>query len=94
MLNLSKQYHCLYSHTAALCLWLSALKVLEIFEEVQKRHRLGQTNPGFEDDDDLPEKKDKERDLSSVEDNTTESGSCSEPSTPTSSPSPVLRNEP
>lgn len=59
---------------------MCALKVLQIFEEVQKRHRLGQTNPAFEYD-------------MSVEDDTAESGRATGNSTPsTVSPeqSPVL----
>uniref|UniRef100_A0A3B4TT14 Threonylcarbamoyl-AMP synthase n=1 Tax=Seriola dumerili TaxID=41447 RepID=A0A3B4TT14_SERDU len=67
-------------------------KVLQIFEEVQRRHRQGQTNPAFEPDLHLP---DTLQDLRSAEDNTTESGRGSGSSTPaTLSPeqSPVLRN--
>ncbi|XP_071313685.1 uncharacterized protein [Trachinotus anak] len=67
-------------------------KVLQIFEEVQRRHRQGQTNPAFEPDLHLP---DTQQDQSSGEDNTTESGRGSGSSTPaTVSPeqSPVLRN--
>ncbi|XP_071313684.1 uncharacterized protein [Trachinotus anak] len=67
-------------------------KVLQIFEEVQRRHRQGQTNPAFEPDLHLP---DTQQDQSAGEDNTTESGRGSESSTPaTVSPeqSPVLRN--
>lgn len=64
------------------------IKVLEIFEEVQRRHRQGQTNPGFEDDVTILHT---ERE----EDNTTESGRGTGSSTPSASSSegsPVLRN--
>ncbi|XP_026212857.1 grp1_Fun34_YaaH and SUA5 domain-containing protein [Anabas testudineus] len=67
-------------------------KVLQIFEEVQRRHRQGQTNPGFEYDLDLP---DTEGNLSSEEENTTESGrgtGSATPSTVSLEGSPVLRN--
>ncbi|XP_059201492.1 uncharacterized protein si:ch211-153b23.4 [Centropristis striata] len=67
-------------------------KVLQIFEEVQKRHRHGQMNPAFEYDQILPET---QRDKDSAEDETAESGRGSVNSTPsTASPeqSPVLRN--
>ncbi|XP_074504473.1 uncharacterized protein LOC141775222 [Sebastes fasciatus] len=69
-------------------------KVLQIFEEVQKRRRHGQTNPAFEHDLHLS---DTERDKSSGEDEAAESGRGSGNSTPsTVSPeqSPVLRNGP
>ncbi|XP_018531209.1 uncharacterized protein si:ch211-153b23.4 [Lates calcarifer] len=67
-------------------------KVLQIFEEVQRRHLKGQTNPAFEYDVHPP---DTQRDLSSGEDNTTESGrgtGSSSPSTVSPEQSPVLRN--
>ncbi|KAK2849291.1 hypothetical protein Q5P01_009125 [Channa striata] len=67
-------------------------KVLQIFEEVQRKHRQGQTNPGFEYDQYLPNT---EMDPSSGDDNTTESGretGNSTPSTITPTPSPVLTN--
>ncbi|GAA6226333.1 uncharacterized protein LOC108882903 [Lates japonicus] len=67
-------------------------KVLQIFEEVQRRHLQGQTNPAFEYDVHLP---DTQLDLSSGEDNTTESGrgtGSSSPSTVSPEQSPVLRN--
>ncbi|XP_030595823.1 uncharacterized protein LOC115787306 [Archocentrus centrarchus] len=66
-------------------------KVLQIFEEVQRRHRQGQTNPTFEDDMFQPVT---ERDSSegrSTEDSGRESeNSTTYPSSP--EPSPVLRN--
>ncbi|XP_049898062.1 uncharacterized protein si:ch211-153b23.4 [Epinephelus moara] len=67
-------------------------KVLQIFEEVQKRHRQGQINPAFEYELHLS---DAQRDKSSGDDDTSESGRGSENSTPsTVSPeqSPVFRN--
>ncbi|XP_058506548.1 uncharacterized protein si:ch211-153b23.4 [Solea solea] len=66
-------------------------KVLQIFEEVQRRHRQGLTNPAFEDELPLPDTH-----LSSGAHNTSESGMGSENSTPPSaSPeqSPDLRND-
>uniref|UniRef100_A0A3P8TIL1 Threonylcarbamoyl-AMP synthase n=1 Tax=Amphiprion percula TaxID=161767 RepID=A0A3P8TIL1_AMPPE len=66
-------------------------KVLEIFEEVQRRHRQGQKNPAFEYDLHLP---DTQTEQSSGEDDTAESGSRTGNSTPfTVSPeqSPALR---
>lgn len=72
---------------------MPALKVLQIFEEVQRRHRQGQTNPGFEYDLDLP---DTERDSSSGGDNTTELGretGSTTPSTVSFEGSPDLTNE-
>ncbi|XP_033976976.1 uncharacterized protein si:ch211-153b23.4 [Trematomus bernacchii] len=65
-------------------------KVLQIFEEVQMRHRHGQTNPAFEDDVHLS---DIQRDKSFVMEDAAESGRGSGNSTPsTVSPeqSPVL----
>ncbi|KAF3693783.1 YrdC domain-containing protein, mitochondrial Precursor [Channa argus] len=67
-------------------------KVLQIFEDVQKKHRQGQTNPGFEYDQHLP---DTEMDSSSGEDNATDLGretGNSTPSTFTPEGSPVVRN--
>ncbi|TKS72489.1 YrdC domain-containing protein, mitochondrial [Collichthys lucidus] len=67
-------------------------KVLQIFEEVQKRHSQGQVNPAFEDD--LPQT-DIQGHKSSGDDDTAESGRGSGNSTPSLvSPeqSPVLRN--
>ncbi|XP_026186513.1 uncharacterized protein LOC113144571 [Mastacembelus armatus] len=67
-------------------------KVLQIFEEVQRRHRQGRTNPSFEYDLHLP---DTQRDLSSGDTSSTESGRGTGSSTPSRfSPehSPVLRN--
>ncbi|CAJ1058056.1 uncharacterized protein si:ch211-153b23.4 [Xyrichtys novacula] len=60
-------------------------KVLQIFEEVQKRHRQGQTNPAFEQD-----LSDTQSDESSGDENTSQTGQAS-----TESPeqSPDLRNE-
>ncbi|XP_047441333.1 uncharacterized protein LOC125008231 [Mugil cephalus] len=67
-------------------------KVLEIFEEVQKRHRQGQTNPAFVPD---VHSEMQSEESSPEEDSTSESGRGSENSTPsTVSPgqSPILRN--
>ncbi|KAM6952417.1 LOW QUALITY PROTEIN: uncharacterized protein PEZ65_012142 [Lycodopsis pacificus] len=62
-------------------------KVLTIFEEVQKRHRHGQTNSAFEHDQYLPDIQ------SSGEDDTVQPGSGnSTPSTVSLEQSPVLRN--
>ncbi|XP_051810557.1 uncharacterized protein LOC110961127 [Acanthochromis polyacanthus] len=66
-------------------------KVLEIFEEVQRRHRQGRTNPAFESDLHLPGT---QTEQSSGEDDTAESGRGTGNSTPFSvSPeqSPALR---
>ncbi|XP_040904912.1 uncharacterized protein LOC121188999 [Toxotes jaculatrix] len=54
-------------------------KVLQIFEEVQRRHRQGHTNSAFEYDLHLPET---HQDVSSDEDNTTESGRGTGSATP------------
>ncbi|KAF3838178.1 hypothetical protein F7725_009946 [Dissostichus mawsoni] len=67
-------------------------KVLQIFEEVQMRHRHGQTNPAFEDDVHLS---DIQRDKSFVMEDAAESGRGSGNSTPSTvapEQSPVLRN--
>ncbi|XP_034454544.1 uncharacterized protein si:ch211-153b23.4 [Hippoglossus hippoglossus] len=67
-------------------------KVLQIFEEVQRRHKQGQTNPAFEYDLHPP---DTHRELGSGEYDTIESGMGSDDSTPpTTSPqqSPEMRN--
>ncbi|KAI3351861.1 hypothetical protein L3Q82_020690, partial [Scortum barcoo] len=64
-------------------------KVLQIFEEVQRRHRHGQTNPAFEYDQQLPDTQ------SSGGDYSAESGSAagiSAPSTVSPEQSPVLRS--
>ncbi|XP_074530687.1 uncharacterized protein LOC141793740 [Halichoeres trimaculatus] len=61
-------------------------KVLKIFEDVQRRHRQGQTNPAFEYDVHLP---DTQSDRSSGDDDTeTERASTASPE-----PSPDVRNE-
>ncbi|KAM7000226.1 uncharacterized protein LKV04_005161 [Tautogolabrus adspersus] len=67
-------------------------KVFQIFEEVQKQHRQGQTNPAFEYDLYLP---DTQIDRSSEEDNTVGTGRESRVATSTVSPeeSPDLQNE-
>ncbi|XP_076018872.1 uncharacterized protein LOC143010443 [Genypterus blacodes] len=65
-------------------------KVLQIFQEVQRRHRLGQTNPAFEYD-----LSDTEGHTRPRENNTAESGggsAISTPSTVSPNQSPVLRN--
>lgn len=54
------------------CLCFCDLKVLQIFEDVQKRHIGGQINPAFEND---LHPSDTQRDASSREDETVESGS-------------------
>ncbi|KAI4819663.1 hypothetical protein KUCAC02_004903 [Chaenocephalus aceratus] len=67
-------------------------KVLQIFEEVQMRHRHGQTNPAFEDD---VHPSDIQRDKSFVMEDAAESGRGSGNSTPSTvalEQSPVLRN--
>lgn len=53
------QSHLLYVHTNTACICVSAWKVLQIFEEVQRQHRQGQTNPVFEDDLNLPDTQDR-----------------------------------
>lgn len=83
----------MYAYIYTCCVCLCALKVLQIFEEVQKRHSQGQVNPAFEDD--LPQT-DIQGHISSEIDDTAESGRGSGNSTPSLvSPeqSPVLRNE-
>lgn len=70
-------------------------KVLQIFEEVQRRHTQGQSNPGFEYDLDLP---DTERNFVLEEDNTMwkrmeecgRGSGSSTPSTVSAEESPVL----
>ncbi|XP_053284960.1 uncharacterized protein si:ch211-153b23.4 [Pleuronectes platessa] len=67
-------------------------KVLQIFEEVQRRHRQGQTNPAFEYDLHPP---DAHRELGSGEYDTVESRMGSVNSTPSTTPpqqSPEMRN--
>ncbi|KAM9357011.1 uncharacterized protein ABDE67_004587 [Symphorus nematophorus] len=64
-------------------------KVLQIFEEVQKRHRQGQTNPAFEYDLHLP---DTQRDRSSGDAESGRGTGDSTPSMVSPEESPVLRN--
>ncbi|XP_041800414.1 uncharacterized protein si:ch211-153b23.4 [Chelmon rostratus] len=65
-------------------------KVLQIFEEVQQRHRHGHTNDAFEFDVHLP---DTQRDRSSGGSESGRGSGDSAPSTVSSEQSPVLRNE-
>ncbi|XP_073343284.1 uncharacterized protein [Pagrus major] len=64
-------------------------KVLQIFEEVQKRHRQGQTNPAFEYDHFLP---DTQRERNSEDSESGRGSGDTTPSTVSAKQSPVLRN--